>query len=207
MSNCCAGCFKDPWLRDTILATGADGVCDVCKGNGIPGLPLEDLSKYCEPLVEYYRPYDPENDRGLIALLGNKKPAHVGPLVELIDDDWELVSTSLDGETRQQLLCDLLSQTSAPQRVAIDSDWIPVDEVRDYKSLLTQWNEFAYHLTTERRFLPASGQPNMAEAIRSALVRAELLVPEESTAYRARKGLRLPERPWLGSHPGTAATR
>jgi hypothetical protein len=98
--TCCPDCFEHPWLRDYVREKSTTtGTCATCRRRRKPVVPVRELVGPFENLLSYYMPVeDPYWDSG-------------GPLIDLIQWDWEVFREALVESGRAGALLESIMHT------------------------------------------------------------------------------------------------
>ena len=152
MSACCPNCFANDTARSFIQENGELGECEFCESEEVPVVEAGDLEHLFEEVLELYVP----------AQEGEHFSRHSElwwpeSLSQILHEDWEILSGGLGYEEQDALLdeirgyypgndghCDMVSSSEAWARR--ESAWTSI-------SPEIEWDSFADHIKTERRFI------------------------------------------------------
>jgi RES domain/HEPN/RES N-terminal domain 1 len=172
---CCEKCFAHAFLREQIREKSTErGQCDYCGSEEIPLIDPEVLSEFIQNMLSMYRV--PEDSR-----LGAGSP-----LIQLVQDNWEVFNDELLGEDAQVELLEEIANSDWD-----DDDGEPMLDARAsyvvggtfHTSHTEAWSDFADKV----REKPGEHLP-FHEYFEENFNLAAVTVPAGTLLYRARPG-------------------
>jgi RES domain-containing protein len=172
---CCEKCFAHAFLREQIREKSTErGQCDYCGSEEIPLIDPEVLSEFIQNMLSMYRV--PEDSR-----LGAGSP-----LIQLVQDNWEVFNDELLGEDAQVELLEEIANSDWD-----DDDGEPMVNAREsyvvggtfHTSHAEAWSDFADKV----RERPTEPLP-FHEYFEENFNLAATTLPAGTLLYRARRG-------------------
>lgn len=195
--NCCPNCFNDGFIKGIIAGNRMLGDCDYCQRKNQSVIQVNKLKLYFEKFFDiyefeqdgvHYAHYLPPN-----AIYGEDIEEIVltdcFPLHNLIQEDWNIFSESLNEKTRANMLNDILEDYIIPYSNRLFSSSINFarfyENVMYYEDQQDIWSRFSEEIKKENRFFL---QTSLQNEIVNLVKQKEVLIQEGESFYRARIG-------------------
>lgn len=184
--NCCPRCFKHKWVKEQVRSNAAQkGDCDYCDATNVPVVNVAALCGAFSNLLNMYAVLESGvNDM----LFKESNPLdHGSPLVDLIQEDWDVLSEAVIGNDRASALIeDILNSDwnddSGESPVDADDLWTRNGSLW-HESLSDKWADFRARVLEHPDL-----EPDFHELIGEDIGCTEVRIPPESTFFRARIG-------------------
>ncbi len=187
---CCEECFTDPVLKGFVRENGELGDCEYCDALNVNCVAPWDLADLFEPVIGLYE----------IAEYGvhfvNSSPRGE-PLLSLLENEWgEIFSERLKPDTRSAILGEIVYALTGDRKdpgLNVNDLWVDRASAFLHRSPSEYWDEFAYHITHERRFILDLNDPlgwiiDPVPIITEVLPLVDRRLPAGTKIYRARLG-------------------
>jgi RES domain len=207
---CCESCFNDLYLKTKIKDGGKIGYCDYCEGTEPTViLSVSKLTDLFSKLLNYYSPTEPYED--YIPEIHDDPIEFGDKLVTLINEDWNIFSTKIQGTgTDERLLFDILDTNFSDPLESFDQDTL-FSRIQDAFNFLhplegweVVWEEFKKDLKHKNRFFPKWKDEVFNEAFKEVLYNRIIFLGEGLQIYRARTGQEVKEQ--MKAPPADKAT-
>jgi len=155
--KCCVNCFRDETIVETIEEEGDQGTCDFCESTDILTMECRELWPLFEPVVRLYSEVSSDNTPPF--LMGG----HGETIATLLNQDWDVFS-DVTCDRMDDLMRAVIPEAMHKDDIGAFPDsralHISYEDAWWYTSPSEYWDSFVYHITHERRFIPATDDIN-----------------------------------------------
>ena len=184
--NCCPRCFNHKWLKEQVKSKATHrGDCDYC---GATNVPLLSVAALCGPFSNLLDMYAVLESGVNDMLFRESAPLnHGSPLVDLIQEDWDVFSDAvIENDRASALLEDIANcswdDDSGESPLDADDLWTRNDSLW-HESLSEKWADFRAHVLAHPDL-----EPDFHELFGEDIGCTESAIPPGSTFFRARIG-------------------
>jgi hypothetical protein len=184
--NCCPRCFNHKWVKEQVRCKATHrGDCDYC---GATNVPLLSVAALCGPFSNLLNMYAVLESGVNDMLFRESDPLdHGSPLVNLIQEDWYVLSDAVIGNDRASALIEDIVNSdwdddSGESPVDADDLWTRNDSLW-HESLSEKWADFRARVLAHPDL-----EPDFHELFGEDIACTEVAIPQGYAFFRARIG-------------------
>jgi RES domain-containing protein len=184
--NCCPRCFNHKWVKEQVTSKATHrGDCDYCVATNVPLVNVAALCGAFSNLLDMYAPL--ENDVNVKLFRESSPIDHGSPLVDLIQEDWDVLSDAVIGNDRASALIEDIVNSdwdddSGESPVDADDLWTRNDSLW-HESLSEKWADFRARVLAHPDL-----EPDFHELFGEDIACTEVAIPQGYAFFRARIG-------------------